>query len=258
MLLSYLDESGYTGTNLDDPEQRAFTLAGFALEPRLWGSLAEDLRDIAVTQFGKSLSRDFELHANSIYNGTGSFKNVPFDCRYRALVRILQLIPKYRLTVFEIGVGLVVDPYLIAFPFISHQIEDYLATRGKFGLMIFDEHKEHYKEIDQVLDDLRLADLDSLKIKQTIEKVLFTVSHASVCIQLADVIAFCVRNAYELRRGLRPMSEKRKARIEEMFAIIEPHIYSSDSYERKRHPLLNWCRQRWLENGPQERGATGM
>lgn len=81
MLLCYLDESGHTGTNLDDPEQRAFTLAGFALEPGLWGSLAGDLRDIAAAQFGKPLSRDFELHASNIYNGTGSFKNVPFDCR---------------------------------------------------------------------------------------------------------------------------------------------------------------------------------
>lgn len=108
-----------------------------------------------------------------------------------------------------------------------------------------------------MLDDLRLAELDSLKIKQTIEKVMFTVSHASVCIQLADVIAFCVRNTYERRRGLRPMSEKRKTRMEEMFAIIKPYVYSSESYNRKRHPLLQWCKQRWLENGPQEKGATG-
>ena len=98
MFILYLDESGNTGTDYDNPTQKIFTLAGLALNDKDWYDL-----NYKIQREKEMISPDlvnYEIHTNDIFQ---SSRNIAkgYDFRKNTI--------EYNLNMLEKLVDLVVD-----------------------------------------------------------------------------------------------------------------------------------------------------
>ena len=78
MHLVYIDETGNTGKNLNDPQQPIFLLCAMLIHKDNWQNLEKMLQSICDEHLGEKAKRDgFEIHATEIRNGKGVFKGMP-------------------------------------------------------------------------------------------------------------------------------------------------------------------------------------
>src|SRR5580700_8823330 len=77
MHLIYLDESGNSGMNLNDPQQPVFVLCALILAEDHWQPLEADLHKILDDRFPNWRSiPDFEIHGADLRTGRGNFRGM--------------------------------------------------------------------------------------------------------------------------------------------------------------------------------------
>src|SRR5690348_13240184 len=75
MYLVYLDESGYTGQNLDDKDQPVHVMAAVFIHSPVWQDLQTHLHTCCRPIRAKyPIIKNFEIHATDIYRGNWPFK----------------------------------------------------------------------------------------------------------------------------------------------------------------------------------------
>jgi hypothetical protein len=102
MYLIYVDESGNTGPNLDDPQQPMHLLAGVFVPEDEWMGGYEDLRIIRCRAAEACRSKGVmlrELHAVDMYHGTRDFRSVPKEVREDLICDALRVLVTRRLSV---------------------------------------------------------------------------------------------------------------------------------------------------------------
>ncbi len=103
-LTIYFDESGYTGEDLCNPEQRNLLLAGIAVSAendafwndlsRVWSLMKNVLRAVPNTA---------ELKGSDLYGGKGHFKEVPLEDRLSIIELVVGIIIKYQIEILWDG-----------------------------------------------------------------------------------------------------------------------------------------------------------
>lgn len=78
MHLVYIDESGSTGTNLNDAEQPVFALCAMIVKEERWQALEADLIATVQRLLPISLERGdgFEVHGSDLRRGCGCFSGI--------------------------------------------------------------------------------------------------------------------------------------------------------------------------------------
>src|SRR4051794_870141 len=74
MHLVYLDESGNTGNNLDDPGQPIFLLGALIVPETCWQKLERDLEMSLATHFPEVAAAGEEIHSGDLRASRGAFK----------------------------------------------------------------------------------------------------------------------------------------------------------------------------------------
>lgn len=89
----YLDESGDTGANLEDPHQPIFVLGGLSVADKKWNNTKERLDQIVKAYFDGEVPAGFEVHSNELLsrNGGGPFAGHPIDDRLQLVKDLLSL-----------------------------------------------------------------------------------------------------------------------------------------------------------------------
>jgi hypothetical protein len=174
MNLVYFDETGNTGTRLDDPQQAIFILGAMVVAESQWQGLESGLESAVETFFPSPRPDDFEIHGGSLRNGEGYFRGSPvsdrlaFRDQWLALAKqfgvkfIYRAIEKARFGHWvqsTFGSGVKINPYVVAFPLVARVVDQYLAdSPGKpLGIFVFDENKEVVRDIEKSLRVLRGA-----------------------------------------------------------------------------------------------------
>lgn len=250
MILTYIDESGDTGTNFHDEQQPIFVLGAILINESAWQKLEQAFIKVIKTHFNGIVPNDFELHTMHLIGRKKHFKD--FSIEETKLFRndVINLIEKFKLPVFyrkiikrnydrycqkQYGKGIKIAPYIMALPFISLAVDHYLEKENERGVLIFDEHKD-LVDIEKSLKTLRLDLNSSLTTANIIEKGFFIKSEKSYAIQLIDFIIYYIRK-YEEGKWGKKVSEIHQ----EVFPQIERITISLDKHDQSID-ILEWVK----------------
>ena len=215
--LAYFDESGNTGLDLKDPQQPIFTLGCLLVPAVEWTSIENEL-ELAVSQFfGEIDADDREIHTHKLISGSKPFRQfgrqhcLDFQKVWFEIAQRYQLKFFYRKILkrqFEqwlnktYGGAVRINPHAMAFPLLSHVLNQYLKAMDPpgLGIIISDEHKELSSDLEKSLRLLR-SDGGNLKHDRIIEKCFFIDSKKSLLLQLADMCIYSARKIEEVKAG---------------------------------------------------------
>lgn len=236
MHLIYLDESGQSGNNLNDPHQQVFVLAALPIPENLWLLIEQELQSAIDQAFPAPRPENFEIHATELINPRNNFRQIPIPHRLEFLEAWFGIAKRHKLKVIHRGIvkkrfsrwlterfgaGISINPHVAAFALISQVINEYLKTApgSPLGIFISDENKEVMHDVDKSIRLLRGIGT-SLKLSQIVEKGFFIESHKSLLLQLCDLFAYSLRKYEEEKTGL-----KIKPIDEHLIPLVQPLIH---------------------------------
>ena len=172
MYIVYFDETGNTGTNFDDTQQRIFALGALVVSEDVWQDLEMDLQAAVDSTFPLPRPEGFEIHGGSLRNGEGYFRGFSVSDRIAFRDRWLELAcqhgvkfiyraidkDRFRRWVHgQLGSGVKINPYVVAFPLVAQVVNEYLAgcSEKPLAIFVFDENKEVVHDVEKSLSILR-------------------------------------------------------------------------------------------------------
>ena len=172
MHLIYVDESGNTGNNLQEPLQPVFVLAALVVPETSWLPLETDLQAAIDRSFPAPRPRDFEVHANELFNSRGYFRQFPIQQRLDFCQAWMALARKHGLKVIHraiakkryagwlletFGPGVVINPHVAAFALVAQVLNEYLRSLpgSPLGILISDENKDVMRDVEKSIRLLR-------------------------------------------------------------------------------------------------------
>jgi len=220
----YLDESGDTGDNLNDPNQPIFVLGGISLRDEGWNKTQSELDKIFNEYFEGAIPEDFELHTKQLLspNGDGPFQNHDMDDRTGLVQEILDLIEKRKHGVHFIALNKnklcdaeccvelpynTESPYLVAFDYmvtyINWYVKKHLGSSAR-AMVIFDRKDQYHTEIERITRNRRFKGPKAHRVKWIVEFSYSVDSKKNPMIQLSDLIIFLIRRFLEIEKGHHP------------------------------------------------------
>ncbi len=248
MILIYIDESGDTGTNFNDPQQPVFVLGALMIDQVNWKRCEMEYMNILHDAFGGNIPEGFEFHTMDLVSRKKYFDNFSLDQTRDLRNKLLNYIIQEKLQVLyrkiikkdyqkycegKYGKGIKIDPYVMAFPFICLGAAPYLEKMNDLGIFIIDQHRS-ITDIEQSLKTLRQARGDDLKMERVIEKGFFVDSSKSYPIQLLDLILYYLRKYHEHEIG-KKVSPIHQETFETILSLSE----NLDNHEMGRK-ILDW------------------
>lgn len=217
----YLDESGDTGDNLNDPNQPIFVLAGLSVADKKWNNTKNRLDSILGDYFDGDLPPRFELHSTELLspNGEGPFANHPIENRLNLTRNLLELINDlgHYVHYFAIDKSILQNsncqyetiynnqsPYLLSFDylitFMNWHVKEKLGQSAR-GMIVMDEKEEHHENVESIIHNRRYEVPNNQKIKWIVEFSYPVDSRKNPMIQLSDLVALCIRRFLEIEKG---------------------------------------------------------
>ena len=250
----YLDESGDTGRNLEDPDQPIMVMGGVNLRDQGWNATQARLRDMLNGFFAGELPDDFELHAYHLLspNGGGAFAGHPIDARTELAKRLLELIAdrshgthvvafrKDDIRTTDCGMALAFNPsrpYLLAFDYmitcINWHVRNNLGQTAR-GLLVLDEKQQHHDDIARILHNRRYEGPAAHRVIWIVDVGYSVESHRNPMIQLSDLVVFCARRFLEIEHGYRDeWPAEAKQFYAECYALIDDRLIRKNLVPRQ-------------------------
>lgn len=249
MYLLYADESGNTGIDYDNPQQKVFTLAGLAIPDMDWYDLNNEIQK-RKTNISIDLV-NYEIHANDIFQSSKNsqkgydFRKNTIEQNLNILEQLVDLIVDLNLTIFSVvinktnfkkfitkthGASIKIDPYLYAFCFLSIDYNNFLIEKKENGMILLDENNNIIDSLETLYSKLLLDNFES-DTNNIIENALFLESKKNNFIQLADICNFYI-NKYFSINWFSPLNNKDKnLHCLRMFEKLKPLIRDCKNFE---------------------------
>jgi hypothetical protein len=257
--LIYLDESGNSGRNLNNPQQPVFVLCGLIVPESKWQPLETSLSAAIAKHWAQPQPDDFEVHASELINPKSQYvRNVTTAVRlafmrdwlaiaaqqdlklvFRAIVKERYL----RWITGRFGAGVFIDPHVAALGLVSQVVNSHLKRLpGKpLGMFISDENHAVARDVDKAIQLLRGAE-GPVRLTQIIEKGFFIQSHKSLALQLCDLCAYTIRRHEEIKRGARA-----KPVDDELWKLVEPLVTVGDE---RFTDIVDWLESQQKKERP--------
>jgi hypothetical protein len=218
----YLDETGCTGADLNNPQQPIFVLGGLSVKAQGWRETTDQFRGAIADFFGGTPPAGFELHATDLVNGQGAFADYSRDDRSAYAHRFLDIIIERRHSIHFIGIDKaklaaalpgeghdVVRceiPYLLGFNYLVSYIERYtrdVLGQTVRGMIILDEKDMYHDDIDAITNFRRYETVKARRLKWLVEFSYPIDSVRHPMIQVSDLVIFLTRKFLEVENGYR-------------------------------------------------------
>lgn len=219
----YIDESGDTGHDLLNEEQPIMVLGGVSLSDEKWNKTQISYEKIISDYFSDEIPEDFELHSNELLspNGNGPFVGDSMDDRTTLAKDLLKLLVDQshnihyiafdKKKVYDTPCGATLcfnpsRPYELGIDYLITYINWYVKRKlGKSarGLIILDERRDQYDNIERILNDRRFKTSKTHRVKWIVEFGYPIDSKKNPMIQLSDLVIYCTRKFLELENGYR-------------------------------------------------------
>ena len=219
----YIDESGDTGKDLLNPEQPIMVLGGVSLSDEKWNNTQIEFAKIITGYFGGSIPVNFELHCTELLSpsGDGPFTGHPLQNRNKLAKDLLNILvtqshnvhfiafDKKKVNNIPCGASLCFNPsrpYELGFDYLITYINWFVKKKlghTARGLIILDEKRDQYDNIERILNDRRFITSQSHRVKRIVEFGYPIDSKKNPMIQLSDLIIYCIRKFLEVENGYR-------------------------------------------------------
>lgn len=238
MYLLYVDESGHSGTDLDNPQQPILSLSGIAVEDKEWYNLNYifEKKKLNIS----SDFKDYEIHATELFNPVkySRFYKNSIETNLSILEQIVDLIVDLQIPIFlsainkqnfkhyiykKLGSGIKIDPYIYSFIFLSISYNKYLIEKQENGMIFLDENKNMIDKLDDVYKKLLVDDFEC-ETNNIIENALFLQSHKSNFIQIADICNFYINKYISITNFNCIKNIEKKEHCIKMYKKLEPLI----------------------------------
>lgn len=242
MYLMYADESGNTGTDLDNKQQPLFVLCGLVIQDDEWYNI-----NYMFNKRKKLICEDlanYEVHATDIFSASKNikkgfnFRKYTLEEDLHILEQLIDFIVEMKFPIFttailkstfkkfitkELSPSIKVDPYLISFIDLSNSYNNFLIKNNSNGMIFLDEIREKVKDIDILYKKLQLTNFDC-DTNNIVEKALFLESSSSNFIQLVDICNFYINKYSSILFTGAVKNAIKKEHCIKMFRKIEPQI----------------------------------
>jgi len=250
----YIDESGDTGSSLDDVKQPVMVIGGVSLRDEGWNKTQKEINARLVTFFGGTLPVNFELHADELLckNGDGLFQGYNLDERKKLCMDMLNLlierkhnvhylaIDKQKMKNSTLSIKIIFDskaPYLLGFDYLVTYIDWFVANKlghSANGLIILDQKKQFHDDIERIMHERRFSGPESNRVKRIVEFAYAVDSKKNPMIQLSDLVIYCIRRFVEIENGYRNnLPSDVKQFYAECYAIIQQRLARQELVERE-------------------------
>ena len=216
MYLIYADESGNTGTDLDNPNQRIFVLGSLVLKDKDWHKINNYFNEKKVEIFEKF--KDIEIHTNEIFSPPKKsiFHIENWQDNFKILDKLVDLILEldiefnciaidkkdFKLDLQQsFGKFVKVDPYIFCFTALYNEYSDEFKKNNDKGIIFLDEIINIPQKLNRIYPHLA-------KINESIiEQALFLKSKDTNFIQIADIYTFYICQYLNINREYKKYSE---------------------------------------------------
>ncbi len=247
----YLDESGDTGMNLNDPNQPIFVLGGISVRDKGWNKTQELFTSKIENFFQRELSgfkvpRDFELHADELLSpkGEGVFSNIELEKRCQLVLELLNILHERSHSAHYLAIDkqklknapllnmeLPYDskcPYLLAFDFMINYINWFVKEKlgqSARAMIILDRKENYHEDIERIMRVRRYSGPKIYRLKRIVEFSYPIDSKKNPMIQFSDLVIYCVRKFIELEHGYRDnWPEEAKNFYAKCYSIIHDRV----------------------------------
>lgn len=276
----YLDETGDTGTDLENTEQPIFVLGGITLRDKSWRKACEAVQQRIIDFFSGAVPNGFELHANELVTRQGPFVNrSQVDCNALAL-SLLDLVIDFKHRAHFVGIDKklllkhvsggehdIIDcktPYLLSFNYLVSYLERFVREEcGKSarGMIIIDQKDTYLKSIDLLTHYRRFDVPKARQLKRVVEFSHSVDSLRHPLIQLSDLVIYTTRKFLECDNGYKPdWSKEARNFYASCYKRVQGRVWRknlievSGEEEKKAHSLLKLCQSTHV--GQWERNYT--
>ena len=233
MYLMYADESGNTGTDLDNKEQPIFVLAGILIDSSKWHEINNYFNKAKVQIL--PILENTEIHTSELFNSSKKsiFNQFDWHNNFLVLEKLVDLILGLDLTVhyiaidkkpFKRGVNKVfnntlkIDPYIYSFGKLYDNVSKILSTRNQKGLIFLDDILTIPSQLHNIYPTLSKDNLTM------IEEAMFIKSQNTNFIQIADLFAFYIEKYYSIISGYKKYSEVKEKHCLHMYEKLSKKI----------------------------------
>jgi hypothetical protein len=217
----YLDETGDTGTDLENSEQPIFVLGGITVSDKSWRKTTDAVQTIIIDFFNGVVPDRFELHAHELVTHQGPFAaHSQEDCNVLALALLDVLKKQHRphfvaidkRRLLENGDGEehnIIDckaPYLLAFNYLVSYLERFVREecgRSARGMIIIDRKDMYLTPVDKLTHYRRFEVPKGRQLKRVVEFSHSIDSLRHPLIQLSDLVIYTTRKFLECDNGYR-------------------------------------------------------
>lgn len=217
----YIDESGDTGGDLNNPDQPTMVLGGVNLSDEKWNTTHDEFKRIIRRWFGGNVPTGFELHAYDLLSpeGRGYFVGYSMEQRSALALSIINLLPirkhavhlvaidKSKVRTSSCSLNLPYDhsmPYLLAFDYLITYINWYVKTRlgrSARAMILLDQKDEFEADIDRITYNRRFEGAEAHKTKRICEFSYLVDSRKNTMIQFSDLVIYCARRFLEIEHS---------------------------------------------------------
>ncbi|MXW42795.1 MAG: DUF3800 domain-containing protein [Acidimicrobiia bacterium] len=209
MLLCYLDESGNTGSRLDDPYQPYHYLVAVMVREDKVSQLSKLLDELAAG--AATTAKLVEYHGQELFSGSGPWNGVESHARISEYEKALTVITEVDAYIAHASIskpdlaqrGPWASPHLYALQFLTEKIDGWIASNSdplcRRGLLVADQnHQEEQYAVELVREMQKSGGpIGSVfgiarTTEHIVDNVYFVPSERNRGIQLADLVAFII------------------------------------------------------------------
>lgn len=251
MLFCYLDESGNTGSRLDDPDQPYHYLVAVMVREDKVSMLSERLDGLAAN--APTTAELVEYHGQQMFAGKGPWQGVVPQVRINEYAKALAVIAEVDAHIAYASInkhalaerGAWISPHLYALQFLTEKIEAWVKPKNdplcQLALLVADEnHQEEQYAFELIREMHRSGGPIGAAIglarttEHIVDSVYFAPSERSRGIQLADLVAFILN-----RRDRYLETSDKSASAQEVIRLLTTYI----------SPRVATWRERWPSSG---------
>lgn len=238
MYLMYADESGNTGTDLDNKEQPIFVLSGILIEDNKWHETNNyfNKRKIEILP----ILKDTEIHSAELFNSSKKsiFNQFSWQENFKTLEKLATLILELDFKVYYIAVDkkwfkkgvnavfgntLKIDPYIYSFGKLYDNISQILRRDNKKGIVFLDDILSIPSRLHNIYPIL------SKNNSTMIEEAMFIKSQNTNFIQIADIFAFYIEKFFSITKKYKSYNEVKENHCLKIYEKLSEKISTEGS-----------------------------
>lgn len=238
MYLMYADESGNTGTDLDNKEQPIFVLSGILVETNKWHHINDyfNRKKIEILPILKNT----EIHTTELFNSSKKsvFRQFSWQKSLKTIENLIDVIAELELNVYYIAIdkkcfkkgvntifnnSLEIDPYIYSFGKLYNNVSQILYESGNNGIIFLDNMLSIPYKLHNIYPTIFQNN------HTIIEEAIFVNSKSTNFIQIADIFAFYIQKYISINNNYKTYDKIKQKHCLDMYKKLSKKINTNAS-----------------------------